>query len=195
MTKLSKKLVEVMKDCRYIAKNGTNSFHGYKYATSADVLEKVNAALTKYGISTVVTPNLLQFQDVTTAKGNIEHLAIVEITVDLIDCESGEKLTLKGLGSGQDAGDKSIMKAQTAALKYCYLLSLAIATGDDPETDTATDESTATPTAPATVKNPARNALICHDCGADISQKVADYSKSKFGKFLCFNCQKSQNAA
>ena len=184
-----------MKDCRYIAKNGTNSFHGYKYATSADVLEKVNAALTKYGISTVVTPNLLQFQDVTTAKGNIEHLAIVEITVDLIDCESGEKLTLKGLGSGQDAGDKSIMKAQTAALKYCYLLSLAIATGDDPETDTATDESTATPTAPATVKNPARNALICHDCGADISQKVADYSKSKFGKFLCFNCQKSQNAA
>ena len=82
------------------------------------------------------------------------------------------------------------MKAQTAALKYCYLLSLAIATGDDPEADTATDESTAT-----TVKNPAKNTLICHDCGAEISQKVADYSKSKFGKFLCFNCQKSQNAA
>lgn len=195
MTKLSKKLVDVMKDCRYISKNGTNSFHGYKYATSADVLEKVNAALTKNGIVSIATPNLLQMQDVTTAKGNIEHLASVEISVDLIDCESGEKLTLKGLGSGQDAGDKSIMKAQTAALKYCYLLSLAIATGDDPEADTATDESTATPNAPSTVKNPARNALVCHDCGAEISQKVADYSKSKFGKFLCFNCQKSQTAA
>lgn len=110
MLQLSKKLVEMMKNCRYIAKNGTNSFHGYKYATSSDVLEKVNAALTKYGISTVVTPNLLQFQDVTTAKGNIEHLAIVEITVTLTDSESGEILTLKGLGSGQDAADKSIMK-------------------------------------------------------------------------------------
>ena len=195
MTKLSKKLVEVMKDCRHIAKNGTNNFHGYKYVTSADVLEKVNAALTKYGISTIVTPNLLQFQDVTTAKGNIEHLAIVEITATLTDSESGETMTFKGLGSGQDAGDKSVMKAQTAALKYCYLLSLAIATGDDPEADEKTDESTATPTSPSTVKNPVRNALVCHDCGAEISQKVADYSKSKFGKFLCFNCQKSQNAA
>ncbi len=195
MLKLSKKFVEVMKECNYIAKNGTNNFHGYKYATSADVLEKVNAALTKHGIASVATPNLLQFQDVTTAKGNTEHLAIVEITVTLTDSESGETLTLKGLGSGQDAGDKAIMKAQTAALKYCYLLSLAIATGDDPEADTSTDESTATPTAPSTVKNPARNALVCHDCGAEISQKVADFSKSKFGKFLCFNCQKSQNAA
>lgn len=195
MLKLSKKFVEVMKECNYIAKNGTNNFHGYKYATSADVLEKVNAALTKHGIASVATPNLLKFQDVTTAKGNTEHLAIVEITVTLTDSESGETLTLKGLGSGQDAGDKAIMKAQTAALKYCYLLSLAIATGDDPEADTSTDESTATPTAPSTVKNPARNALVCHDCGAEISQKVADFSKSKFGKFLCFNCQKSQNAA
>lgn len=195
MMKLSKKLVEVMKDCRYVAKNGTNDFHHYNYATSADVLEKVNAALTKNGVASIATPNLINFQDVTTAKGNVEHLATVEITVDLIDCESGEKLTLKGLGSGQDAGDKSIMKAQTAALKYCYLLSLAIATGDDPEADTATDESTATPIAPSAVKNPTRNALVCHDCGVEISQKVADYSKSKFGTFLCFNCQKSQNAA
>ena len=40
MLKLSKKFVEVMKECNYIAKNGTNNFHGYKYATSADVLEK-----------------------------------------------------------------------------------------------------------------------------------------------------------
>lgn len=191
MTKLSKKLVEVMKDCRHIAKNGTNNFHGYKYATSADVLGKVNASLTKYGISTVVTPNLLQFQDVTTAKGNIEHLAIVEITATLTDSESGEIITLKGLGSGQDAGDKSVMKAQTAALKYCYLLSLAIATGDDPEADTSTDEAAISTNAPPQVKPPARNNLSCHDCGTEISQKVADYSKNKYGKCLCFNCQKT----
>lgn len=188
MTKLSKKLVEVMKDCRYIAKNGTNSFHGYKYATSADVLEKVNASLTKNGIVSIATPALLEMQDVTTAKGNIEHLATVEISVDLIDCESGEKFTIKGLGSGQDAGDKALMKAQTAALKYCYLLSLAIATGDDPEADTSTDESALPNPAPA--QNSKRNTLKCHDCGAEISQRVAEYSHSKFGKFLCLNCQK-----
>ena len=191
MQKLTKKLVEVMKECRYVQKNGTNSFHHYNYATSADVLEKVNGALTKHGIASIATPNLLNFQEVTTAKGNNEHLATVEITVDLIDCESGEKLTLKGLGSGQDAGDKSLMKAQTAALKYCYLLSLAIATGDDPEADDSTDESMNVAPAPSKLNTPVRNTFICQTCGVEISQKVADYSKSKFGKTLCFNCQKA----
>ena len=34
------------------------------------------------------------------------------------------------------------MKAQTAAIKYAFMLSLCIATGDDPEADTGTDEVT-----------------------------------------------------
>lgn len=32
--------------------------------------------------------------------------------------------------------------------------------------------------------------LVCTKCGAEISQKVADYSKNKYGEFLCMNCQK-----
>ena len=118
MQKIAKKFVEVMKDCSHVAKNGTNDFHKYKYATATDVLEKVNASLTKHCIASVVTPNLLSMQQVTTAKGNTEQLATVEAIVTLIDAESGESFTIKGLGSGQDAGDKSIAKAQTMALKY-----------------------------------------------------------------------------
>ena len=140
MQKIAKKFVEVMRDCSHVAKNGTNEFHKYKYATAADVLEKVNASLTKHGIASVVTPLLLSMQEITTAKGNTERLATVEVTVTLIDADSGETLTLKGLGSGQDSGDKSVAKAQTMALKYCYLNSLAIATSDDPEADRHTDE-------------------------------------------------------
>ena len=140
MQKIAKKFVEVMKDCSHVAKNGTNDFHKYKYATATDVLEKVNAALTKHGIASVVTPSLLSMQEITTAKGNTERLATVEVTVTLIDAESGETLTLKGLGSGQDAGDKAVAKSQTMAIKYAYLNSLAIATSDDPEADQHTDE-------------------------------------------------------
>ena len=106
MQKLAKKFVEVMRECAYVAKNGSNDFHRYKYATSADVLSKVNASLTKHGIASVVTPNLLSVQEVTTAKGNIERLATVEVTITLIDSESGESFAIKGIGSGQDAGDK-----------------------------------------------------------------------------------------
>ena len=207
MQKLAKKFVAVMQECSHVVKTGTNDFHRYKYATATDVLEKVNSSLTKHGIASVVTPALLNVQEITTAKGNTERLATVEVTVTLIDSESGESFAIKGLGSGQDAGDKSIAKAQTMALKYCYMASLAIATGDDPEADSKTDEamtynqnsSTSPPTTPSP-KNPTPRTrpatkLVCHDCGAPISQKVADYSQSKFGKFLCYNCQRSQQNA
>ena len=163
MQKIAKKFVEVMRECSHVAKNGTNDFHKYKYATATDVLEKVNASLTKHGLASVVTPNLLSMQQVTTAKGNVEQLAIVEVSVTLIDAESGESLTLKGLGSGQDAGDKAVAKSQTMAIKYAYLASLAIATGDDPEADRHTDEVMHPP---AQVKNNPINSLTCHDCGS-----------------------------
>ena len=192
MQKVAKKFVEVMRDCSHVAKNGTNEFHKYKYATAADVLEKVNGSLTKHGLASVVTPNLLSVQEVTTAKGNVEQLATVEVTVTLIDSESGETLTLKGLGSGQDPSDKATAKAQTMALKYAYLASLAIATGDDPEADSRTDD--VMHPKPAQVKNNPANTLLCHDCGSNISQKVADYSKGKFGRFLCLECQRAQKS-
>ena len=183
MQKIAKKFVEVMRNCSHVAKNGTNDFHKYKYATAADVLEKVNASLTKHGLTSVVTPNLLNMQQVTTAKGNVEQLATVEVVITLIDSESGETLTLKGLGSGQDPSDKAVAKAQTMGIKYCYLNSLAIATNDDPEADQHTDEVMQSKTA----NNP-----TCHDCGASITPRVSDYSKSKFGKPLCYDCQRSK---
>lgn len=204
MQKLAKKFVEVMRECSHVVKTGTNDFHRYKYATANDVLEKVNGSLTRHGIASVVTPSLLSVQEVTTAKGNTERLATVEVTVTLIDSESGESFAIKGLGSGQDAGDKSLAKAQTMALKYAYLASLAVATGDDPEADSKTDEATtysqkssgttAIPTATKSSppKTRAATKLVCHDCGSAISQKVADYSQAKFGKFLCYDCQHTQ---
>ena len=208
MQKLAKKFVAVMQECSHVVKTGTNDFHRYKYATATDVLEKVNASLTKHGIASVVSPTLLSIQEVTTAKGNTERLATVEVTVTLIDSESGESFAIKGLGSGQDAGDKSVAKAQTMALKYCYMASLAIATGDDPEADSKTDEAmTSYNTKPSIAPTPLSSSktsiprtrtatkLVCHDCGSSISQKVADYSNSKFGKFLCYDCQHSQQNA
>jgi len=188
MKNLAKKLVEVMKECGHVAKNGSNSFHKYKYATAADVLQLVNDSLTKHGIMSAVETNLIEIREVTTAKGNSENLATVETFVTLTDSESGEQIKIKGLGSGQDAGDKAIAKAQTMAIKYAYLLSFAISTGDDPEADTHTDEVMHKNNFPQT----AHHSLTCSDCGKNISQKIADYSHTKFGKFLCFDCQQAQ---
>ena len=103
--KIAKKLVAVMNECSHVTKNGVNTFHNYKYATAEDVLQKVNEALTRNKLATVVHPNIASFSDVTNLKGNTEHLATVIVKVSIIDSESGESVDLYGIGSGQDAGD------------------------------------------------------------------------------------------
>ena len=199
MQKLASKFIEVMRDCSHISKNGKNDFHGYKYATSADVLERVNASLVAHGIASIATPELLNVVDVTTAKGNVEHLATIRMDITLIDKESGEVLSIGGIGSGQDGGDKAVMKAQTAAIKYAYMLSLSISTGDDPEADRRTDEgadSAAMHQSVATVgkakmhrANIGRPVLTCCDCGLQITEKVQKFSERRYGRALCMDCQ------
>lgn len=42
---------------------------------------------------------------------------------------------------------------------------------------------------------PEESGIVCAACGAAISQKVASYAQSKFGRPLCIPCQKKEGAA
>jgi len=200
---IAKKLVLIMGECSHVAKDGFNDYHKYKYASAAGVLEAINAALVKHKVASVVTPAILSSFDVTNAKGNIEHQVTVGCNILLIDSESGESMDLYGIGTGQDAGDKAVMKAETAAIKYAYLLSMAISTGDDPEADTKTDENSFaepqrnTSPRPAPSPVPASNSAqteedvaVCSACGREISDKVFSYSMARYKRPLCMECQK-----
>ena len=197
-TKIAKKLVNVMIECGHITKNGLNSYHQYKYATAEDVLLKVNTALTKNKIASVVIPEIASMVDVTNLKGNTEHLVTVNVQIKLIDSESGECVDLFGIGSGQDAGDKAVMKAQTAAIKYAYMMSLCIATGDDPEADTKTDENSSIGNKGSKVVNNVKkistirkSITVCANCGEEItSDRVVQVSMARYNKPLCMDCQK-----
>lgn len=197
-TKIAKKLVNIMIECGHIAKNGLNSYHQYKYATAEDVLLKVNTALTKNKIASVVIPEIASMVDVTNLKGNTEHLVTVNVQIKLIDSESGECVDLFGIGSGQDAGDKAVMKAQTAAIKYAYMMSLCIATGDDPEADIKTDENSSMGNKCFKVVNNVKkisaikkSITVCANCGEEItSDRVVQFSMARYNKPLCMDCQK-----
>lgn len=200
---IARKLVLIMGECSHVAKDGFNDYHKYKYASAAGVLEAINAALVKHKVASVVTPAILSSYDVTNAKGNVEHQVTVGCNIMLIDSESGESIDLYGIGTGQDAGDKAVMKAETAAIKYAYLLSMAISTGDDPEADSSTDENnfsepqrTASPR-PASAPVPSNNSTttdedvaVCSGCGKEISDKVFGYSMARYKRPLCMECQK-----
>lgn len=200
---IAKKLVLIMGECSHVAKDGFNDYHKYKYASAAGVLETINAALVKHKVASVVTPTILSSFDVTNAKGNIEHQVTVGCNILLIDSESGESMDLYGIGTGQDAGDKAVMKAETAAIKYAYLLSMAISTGDDPEADTKTDENSfaepqrnsAPKPSPAanTIPDSSEDVAICSGCGKEISDKVFSYSMARYKRPLCMDCQKKHS--
>lgn len=201
-TGLYEKLSLAMKSCSYIEKTGENTFHGYSYVTSSDVLERVNDALTSVGLITAVTPTLLDLREVQTAKGNIDKHATISVIISIIDVETGESVQISGIGSGQDSGDKAIMKAETAAIKYAYMLSFCIATGDDPEADNITDLNTQViPPKTSTTRQSARtnqlmvsDDLHCADCSCTISSKVSSFSKQRYHMPLCMNCQKNHQS-
>lgn len=193
MKNIAAKLVKVMEDCAAVQKNGTNDFHHYKYATSADVLEKVNQSLVKNRVASIVLPEVVDSNEVLTGKGNTEQLVTVKVAITLIDTDSGESIVLAGIGSGQDGGDKAVMKAQTAAIKYAYMLSLAISTNDDPEADPQVDphpDQNTLHREPVSLPGNKENPLICSDCGAAITSGVRKVSVNKYGRPLCMKCQK-----
>lgn len=196
MKNIAAKMVKIMVDCAFLHKNGVNSFHNYRYVTASDLMEKVNAALVKYNVASVVNPEIVSMNDVVSQSGKTEHLATVRTTVSLIDCDSGETLTIVGLGSGADVGDKAVPKALTSSLKYCYLMSFAIATGyEDPESDITTDIRNSPQPAPISKPHVQDEGdIVCSECGAQITKGVLRVSFSKFGKVLCLSCQRKYAA-
>lgn len=120
-----------MKATGTVAKNGRNDFHGYAYATEADVVEAVRPHMVANGLMLVPhVDNVSQDQHGNT---NI----VVNYRLYHV---SGEFIEFNIAASGNDknrngVGDKGIYKALTGASKYAILKTFMLATGDDPEKD------------------------------------------------------------
>ena len=140
---LVKKLAEVMMQVKYIPKNGYNEFNRYKYATEADVNEKVREELAKRNVIMIPSVKSHQIREHVNRKGNTEYIATVEVEFTFMDGDTGETISFTTYGEGQDAGDKGTYKAITGAQKYALMKAFMIPTGDDPEADRGVDERNA----------------------------------------------------
>ncbi len=129
-TGIFQKVFELQAKVGTFRKDKQNSFHKYNYASATSVSEETGRALTELGLIANVR---------TAIHSVVADTVYAETTLTLIDAETGEQMVFSSIGSGQDKGDKSAMKAATASVKYATIAAVFGATDDDPEADTKTD--------------------------------------------------------
>lgn len=123
-----KKILEVRKAVKGVAKNGTNTFHKYNYATANDVIHEIREAINQAGILIIPT----DITDISfTKEGNVQHFTQHYKLI----AEDGSFETAKVRCSGEDKGDKGSYKANTGAMKYLFIQVFLLPTDDDPEND------------------------------------------------------------
>jgi hypothetical protein len=124
--KLAAKLSQIMGTVDRIPKNGRNDFHGYYYATEADVAEHVRKLLTE--------KNIIMISDMKECE-QFGEITRVKIRFTFYDGDSDETISFCVFGDGHDKLDKGVYKAFTGAEKYALMKTFLIPTGDDPEGD------------------------------------------------------------
>jgi len=140
------KLAAVMAGIKHVPKRGRNAFHGYDYATEADIADAVREGLAEQGVMIFPSVEKLEWRSVETKSG---AQAVATLHVRFCVTDGVETREFLMLGEGQDGGDKATYKAMTGAQKYMLLKLFLISTGDDPEADDAPRKPEAPKPAPA----------------------------------------------
>jgi hypothetical protein len=134
-------MLQVMRKVGYVQKDGKNEFHGYKYASEANLIAALRPELIEAGL--VLIPSVSHVSQ--DEHGNTHVLMLFT----LMDDEGGT-YTFCGAGAGNDrnkngVGDKGIYKAITGATKYALMKTFLLETGDDPEVVSDHDRGEAKP--------------------------------------------------
>lgn len=122
----------VMQEVGYVQKTGNNDFHGYRYATEADILERLRPAMVKHGL--VLIPSVQQVSSIDQ-HGNTTvsvHYTLAHVSGAVWP----QPIVAAGCGgdrSKSGIGDKGLYKALTGANKYMLFKLFQIETGNDPE--------------------------------------------------------------
>ena len=135
--KIATALHNVMAKVTYVQKGSENKFHGYKYVSESDLLEKLRPALIEEGLILIPSVEMVRPMD---EHGN----TVVDMRYEIVHKDGDfwpHLIRISGCGNDRakngSVGDKGLYKAITGANKYFLFKLFQIETGDDPERDTA----------------------------------------------------------
>jgi len=128
------KLAAIMAVVERIPKRGRNAFHGYDYATEADIVTAIRGELACRAVMLFPAIVATRREPVGDPEKRMV-LTSLDMEFTFMDGESGEAITRPWHGAGTDKEDKGAYKAMTGGEKYFLLKTFLVPTGDDPEQD------------------------------------------------------------
>ncbi len=194
-------------------KNLNNTFGGYKYRSCEGILEAVKPLLKENGLVLTVSDELLDIGDryyiKSTTKVSLSE-AVPASEFISVSAYAREEETKKGMDGSQITGTASSY-ARKYALNGLFLI--------DDTKDADTNEhhvQTASSSSPTVTKQAIATATSksvgagegyyneyekktyypepCTHCGREVNAKSVSFSTYKFGRNLCFDCQKLAEA-
>lgn len=132
MKSLAKKLVLIRRHIKDPIKSGRNKFHNYDYSTKDDVFEVLRPALAEFGVAALPSQTAVRFIDTNTkTKSGVPiRKVVVEMTVTLIDEDSGETFVQHLVGESDTEDDKGIPQATTQALRFWAINTFQLLDGE-----------------------------------------------------------------
>ena len=178
ISKIAPALLLAQKEIGGAKKGATNPFFKMKYSDLGSVMEACKDAFNNHGITVL--------QPVTTTDG-------VTVVSTLLLHESGEYISSSMKVSCKNPDNPQEMGSAITYAKRYSLQAIAFIPSEDDDGEAATKPlRPATEPIKATSAPVVKNLLVCTDCKKSVDDKVVNYSTSKFGKVLCFDCQKKQ---
>lgn len=129
---LKQKLHAISQQVGYMEKEGKNSSQGYKFLSESQISEKFKSLLEEHKVLFSYSSKITEVRPSPTGK---QIITDVIVEYKFIDVDSDEELQGTAAGQGSDATDKGVYKAITGAIKYIFMKTFLIPTGDDPEND------------------------------------------------------------
>jgi len=181
MNELQKKLIEIQKELK-APKSQYNKFGGFYYRSCEDILEAVKPLLHKKNLLLSITDKIQIIGD----RYYVKTTARISDGKDEISVSAyaREEEAKKGMDGSQITGASSSY-ARKYALNGMFLI-------DDAKDSDVTNkgQDKIKKSKPTNEEKFIDDLLVCEECNEKITEKVRKYSEEKFGKALCFKCQK-----
>jgi len=132
-----KKIAEVRKEIKeWMSKGWKNKEMWYSYFSDDQISEKFRNLFDEHGICFVYSSEITGCREISpTRSWTKQFVTDVLVNYKFVDIDTWSMIEWTACWSWNDTGDKWVYKAITGAVKYIFMKTFQISTGDDPEKD------------------------------------------------------------